>query len=80
MCADSGVGGGGPESVEGIVGDLVHQEGRPEPLDPYGLLELPDDVWPLVPYMRYILCASETPLDRLLEPTAGQRAVQPPST
>jgi hypothetical protein len=67
MCADSGIGGGGPESIARIVGDPVHQEDQPEPLDPYGLLELPDDVGPLVPFMWYILSASETPLDRLLE-------------
>jgi hypothetical protein len=67
MCADSGIDGGGPDSVARVVGDPVHQEGRPEPLDPYRLLELSDDVGPLVPFMWYILSASETPLDRLLE-------------
>jgi hypothetical protein len=46
---------------------LVDLEDLPEPRDPYGLLQLPDDVGPYVPFMWYILSASETPLERVME-------------
>jgi hypothetical protein len=46
---------------------LVDLEDLPEPRDPYGILQLPDDVGPYVMFMWYILSASETPLERVME-------------